>query len=222
MKEALTKSKLLLKMSDAEKEECLTKFQYQIRKYEKGDSVVFADEEVIQLLVLVKGSVNTEMADFSGKSITIAELKACRLLAPAFIFGKHTQYPVSIYASSQSEVMAVAKDVFLSVLLQHKQLQINFLNLISSQAQFLTSKLSFLQFKTIKSKVSHFLLEQRKRRNTDEFEISQTQKQLAFLFGVTRPSLSRTLIELQRDEIISLDGKKIVLLNVQMLREFID
>jgi CRP-like cAMP-binding protein len=96
----------------------------------------------------------------------------------------------------------------------------NYLNSISSRAQFLSQKLHFLSFKTIKGKVAHFLLQEA----GDKFhsiELKNTQQQLADLFGVTRPSLARVFGEMQKDGLIGISNKTITLLNKKALNELI-
>jgi CRP-like cAMP-binding protein len=97
----------------------------------------------------------------------------------------------------------------------------NYLNSISSRAQFLSQKLHFLSFKTIKAKVAHFLLQQA----GDKFhsvELKNTQQQLADLFGVTRPSLARVFSEMQKEGLISISAKTVTLPDKAKLSELIN
>jgi|GEM_PF-6090797 len=41
----------------------------------------------------------------------------------------------------------------------NEKIQLNYLSHVSTKAQFLTRKLKFLSFKTIKGKIAHYLLE---------------------------------------------------------------
>ena len=91
-------------------------------------------------------------------------------------------------------------------------LLLNYLNSISTRAQFLSQKLQFLSFKTIKEKVAHFFL-QKADDKFHSFELSNTQQQLADLFGVTRPSLARVISEMQQEGLIKIEKKTVTLLN---------
>ena len=64
---------------------------------------------------------------------------------------------------------------------------------------FLSQKLHFLSFKTIKGKVAHFFLTQAGEK-FHSIELKNTQQQLADLFGVTRPSLARVFGEMQKED----------------------
>jgi len=222
MLELLEGCQLFSELSAAEKEEYLKEFKYQVRKYKKGDPIVFANEAVIQQLILVEGDVKSEMTDYNGKTIKIADMNAPRLLAPGFLFGQDSLYPVSIIAKTSCQVAAINRNQFQDTLLKYPKLQINFLNIISNQAQFLTRKINFLSFKTIKGKIAHLLFKQYTRQGHKELILPQSQSQLAELFGVARPSLSRAFNELNHDGIIQMEGKNIVLNDINALKAYLD
>jgi CRP-like cAMP-binding protein len=100
------------------------------------------------------------------------------------------------------------------------QILINYLNNISSRTQFLTQKLQFLNFKTIREKVAHFLL----TLAGDKYhsvELNHTQQQLAELFGVTRPSLARVLGEMQFEGLIKIERKTVTLADREKLNQLL-
>lgn len=222
MLELLTECLLFKEMKQANKEKCLQEFNFQIKKYSKNEVIVYSQDKVIQQLILLRGSIKNEMSDFNGKTIKITDMDAPRILAPGFLFGKHNNYPVSIFAKTDCEIMAISKEHFSETILNNKQLQLNFLELISSQTQFLTKKLNFLKLKTLKAKLAHFLLMQYANQKKETIILPQSQTQLADLFGVTRPSLSRTLNEMNHNSVIAIQGKKISLLNIKILKSYLE
>ena len=96
----------------------------------------------------------------------------------------------------------------------------NFLNIISGKAQFLSRKITFLSFKTIKEKLAYFLLNILKS-NTMIIPINHSQKEVAELFGVARPSLARIIGELELLEIISWERNQVVVLDLNALQSIL-
>lgn len=221
MLQLITDAGLFINMTTEEKEECLIRFHFQKKKYQKGEVISYTNDRVIQLLILLVGSVKNEMSDFNGKYIKITDMEAPKLLAPGFLFGNQSHFPVSVFASSDCEIIAINKSDFLDALFNNKQLQLNFLNLISNQTQFLTRKIQFLKLKTIKAKIAHFLLNLHSRQDSLTVNLPQSQTQLAELFGITRPSLSRSINELCHDSIINTKGKKITILDINKLKSYL-
>ena len=97
----------------------------------------------------------------------------------------------------------------------------NYLNIISNQSQFLSTKIKFLSFHSIKGKFAHYIINLSNQSNKKEISLPLSQSKLASLFGVTRPSLSRVIRELNDTKIISAKGKKIKILDETALIEFL-
>ena len=194
----------------------INQIHFQVKKYRKGDIIAISGQSVNYLYIVLAGSVKGEMIDYSGKTIKIEDIEAPKPLATAFLFGKENKFPVTVTANSGVRILVIPVAEFLKLLQMNTRLLRNYLNSISTRAQFLSQKLHFLSFKTIKEKVAHFLLTQA----GDQFhsiELNNTQQQLADLFGVTRPSLARVFGEMQREGLIKIERKTVTLLNKQKL-----
>ncbi len=203
-----------------EMEGLLTKIHFQIKKFNKGDIIAFGGEEVKALYILLSGSARGEMINYSGKTIKIEDIEAPKPLASAFLFGKENKYPVTVTANNKVKILSVPVPEFLKLLQQDSHVLKNYLNSISTRTQFLSQKIQFLNFKSIKEKIAHFLLLQA----GDKFhsiELKQTQQQLSDLFAVTRPSLARVLGEMQQERLIKIERKTVTILNKEKLNELL-
>ncbi|MBN1985878.1 MAG: Crp/Fnr family transcriptional regulator [Prolixibacteraceae bacterium] len=203
-------------IQESEIRQILGNIHYQIKSFNRGEIVAISGETVQNLYILLKGSVKGEMIDYSGKTIKIEDVEAPKPLATAFLFGKENKFPVTVTAHVDVKILSIPVSEFLKVLQMNTQVLKNYLNSISTRTQFLSQKLHFLSFKTIREKVTHFLLTQA----GDKFhsiELKNTQQQLADLFGVTRPSLARVFGEMQKEGLIKIEKKTVILLNKNKL-----
>ncbi|HKI88917.1 MAG TPA: Crp/Fnr family transcriptional regulator [Draconibacterium sp.] len=205
---------------EEETKQLLNKILFQVKKYSKGEIVVISGQPVNQLYIILSGSVKGEMIDYSGKTIKIEDIEAPKPLATAFLFGKENKFPVTVTANNGVKILIIPVPEFLKLLQMNTQLLRNYLNNISTRTQFLSQKLHFLSFKTIKEKVAHFLLTQAGEQ-FHSIELKSTQQQLADLFGVTRPSLARVFGEMQREGLIKIERKTVTLLNKQKLNSLL-
>jgi CRP-like cAMP-binding protein len=173
------------------------------------------------MLIVVQGSVRGEMADFSGKKLKIEDITAPRPLAAAFIFGRDNRFPVDIIANEPSVIMIIPRDVLI-FLLQHSQTVLsNYLNAISSRTQFLSNKIRFLSFKTIKEKMANYILTNLKK-DSNIYQLNQSQTELADFFGVTRPSLARALAEMEDEGILRVERREIAILDKDKLNKLLN
>jgi CRP/FNR family transcriptional regulator, dissimilatory nitrate respiration regulator len=203
-----------------ESKKLLNEIHYQVKSYSRGEVVAIAGEPVNNLFIILSGSVKGEMIDHSGKTIKIEDIEAPRPLATAFLFGKENHFPVTVTANNDIRILAISVPEFLKLLQRNTRILMNYLNSISSRSQFLSQKLHFLNFKTIREKAAHFLLQQAGEK-LHSFELKFTQQQLSELFGVTRPALARVLSEMQREKFFIIEKKTVTLLNKQKLNEIL-
>lgn len=193
---------------------------FQIKSYQKNDLIVSGGEICDRLLIIQQGSVRAEMNDYSGKTIKIEDIDAPLPLATAFLFGKENRFPVTVTANNSVETIVIPKGEFVKMLQLNSLILNNYLNAISTRAQFLSQKLKFLSFKTIKQKIAHFLLEKAGDR-LSIIDIPQSQEQLAEMFGVTRPSLARTLGEMAQDGLIENQRRAIKILDKERMNQLL-
>lgn len=193
---------------------------FQIKGYNKNEVIAIAGEQVNSLNIVLTGSVRGEMIDYSGKTVKIEDVEAPKPLASAFLFGMENFFPVTVTANEDVQILSIPVPVFLDILQKNKQVLRNYLNSISSRSQFLSQKLHFFNFKTIRGKLAHYLL-QRAGQNLHSFELNSTQQQLADLFAVTRPSLARVMAEMQQEKLIKIEKKTVTLLNKQKLNDIL-
>lgn len=198
----------------------LDKIHFQVKKFKKEEVVAISGETVNNLYIVLDGCVRGEMIDYSGKTIKIEDVEAPKPLAAAFLFGKENKFPVTVTANSDVKILSVPVPEFLKLLQLNARILRNYLDSMSTRTQFLTQKLHFLSFKTIKEKMAHFLLTQAGDR-LHSVELNHTQQQLADLFGVTRPSLARVLSEMQNEGLIKMERKTVTLLHRGKLNELL-
>jgi len=161
------------------------------------------------LCIIIQGSVKGEMVDFTGKIVKIEEMHAPMPIAHAFLFGEKNLFPVDVVALEDVKILFIPKDEVIRMLQSDNVVLGNYLNAISNRAQFLSSKLWFLSFRTIKEKVAQYLLGLTKESQADKVLIQKSQGELAEFFGVTRPSLARVFTEMEHDGLILVQRKEI-------------
>jgi len=185
---------------------------YRTKKYQSGSIIAQSGEVVNYLMLVITGVVKGEMVDFSGKLIKIEDIPAPGALAPAFVFGNRNKYPVNIITVSDSEILVIEKGEFLRLLMKNDKVLINFLDMISNRSQFLSEKIKFLNFKTIKSKLAQYIL---KLAGDGLFcvKMDKTQNDLADYFGVARPSVARAIGDMEESMLIKAEGKTIRILD---------
>jgi CRP-like cAMP-binding protein len=206
--ELLLKAPLFKGLDIAEISALLKITPHKVKRYSPGSLVAQSGDTVGRLMVVTRGTVKGEMVDYAGRVIKIEDIPAPGALASAFMFGNKNRFPVNVISLTDTEILVIEREDFLRMLMRDSRILINFLDMISSRSQFLSEKIKFLNFKTIKGKLAQFIL-QRAGETKNEIRLDMTQSDLADFFGVARPSVARALGEMEDGGLIIASGKLI-------------
>ena len=213
MIELLGECTLFRGMSKMEISMALSGHMGRIKNFARETLIAQAGEEVSFLHILLQGSIKGEMVDYTGKVIKIEDINPTRPLAPAFLFGSGNSYPVNITSAEDATVLSIPREHFLVMLRESEKGLVNFINIVSNRGQFLSNKIKFLSFTTIKGKLAQYLLDLSAQNGSMCFTLPHSQSQLAELFGVARPSIGRAISDLNRDGIFRTEGKRVEILD---------
>lgn len=214
MIEFLTKTALFKGVDSREINNLMKDVDYRIKKYSKGEFIAFRGDPVEAYMLVKKGTIIAEMQKVNGKVMQIETLIPYKEVAPSFVFGKNNVFPVDIHAKEETEIFCLSTSELLLLLQKNQIILRNLLNSFSNKTQFLSKKLSFAN-KTIEEKLATYILE----NCVDEvFLLKKSMKDLAELFGVSRPSLSRVIISwVDEGTLERTDSKSFKILNKDAL-----
>jgi CRP-like cAMP-binding protein len=186
-----------------------------LREYDKGQTIVWRGDRCDNLMIVLSGCVRGEMSDYSGKVLKIEDMRPPQALAPAFLFGENNDFPVNVVAAEFSSILILPRTSVLAIMQKNRIFLTNFLNFMSNRAKFLSDRIWLLSFKTLREKISQYLLEQSK--GGEVVKLSGSQQELADYFGVARPSFARALGEMQAEGLIMVDRRTVRLLKRELL-----
>ncbi len=190
---------------------------HQIKQFSNKEVLAYAGEKVDKAMILLDGKLQGEMIDFAGNSLKIEEMEPPQMVAAAFLYGPQSAFPVNLSAISEGKMLVIFKNDFTQLLAADQRVLNNYLNIVSGKAQFLSRKITFLSFKTIKEKIAYYLLQNFKTGNQVVI-INQSQKGLAEMLGVARPSLARTISEMESDQLIKWERNQVEIVDLKLLQ----
>jgi len=201
-----------------EREKFLSEITYTTKLFKKGECIAQQGEIVNSLYILLKGSAKAEMLSDSETVLDMETVKAPNLLAPALLFSADNRFPVDIVALEDCEIILISKDSIVKQLSSNEEFLQGFMKFNSNRVHFLSERLKLLSTKTIKGKIAQYILA---RSTHQHFTLDRKLTELAEYFGVTRPSLSRSLSEMIEEGIISLKRKNGIILDPLKLKNLI-
>ncbi len=213
---ALSESAVFAGIPEAIIEQILNGEVYQVKNFTRGTVIAQSGTGCNHVRVILEGHVAGEMMDMSGKILKIEDLGPSKMIAPAFLYGRRKSYPVNVIASVEVTLWQMHRDDFSKLLQKDIRLLNNFLNAISNRAQFLTEKIRFLSFPTLRAKLAYLFLQY--SAGEPAFRLPMTHQQLSELFGVARPSLTREIRQMNNEGLIEADREMIKIPDHQRLK----
>ena len=217
----LVNSPLFKGLSAEEVDGLFLPLKYQVKHFRSGEMLAQAGEEVDKAMLLLEGRLQGEMVDFAGNSLKIEEMDPPQMVAAAFLFGPASTFPVFLSAKSDGKILILPKKEFTTMLCLEPRVMVNSLNIVSGKAQFLTGKITFLSLKTIREKVAYYLMQRMRNGENGVVSMDVTQTSLADLFGVTRPSLTRTILDMEKQGILAWSRDSVTILSYNTLNEIL-
>lgn len=213
----LSKSELFQGVRMRELELISESTRLSLTKYKSEEIIRSADQEANSMYLILEGSVKGVMEDIEGHVYQVEEFGVSELTAPANLFSQQNFFPVSLIAKTDCRLLEIDKKSLLSMFKISAKLEENFLKLLSNKVLFLANKLWENQFYSIGQKIYSMVYKEYKRQNSLAFDIEHTHEELSQKFGVTRPSLSRSLITINKEGIIKCNAKRFEILSLQSL-----
>ena len=190
MFENLNKSTIFKGLNEEEIKALLSQTSYYTKSFKSEEFIAFRGDKVEAYMLVLEGELVSEMQKVNGKVVKIETLLPYADIAPAFIFGIDNTFPIDLYATKNSKLLYIPKNDLINILQKNKIILNNILNSFSNRTQFLSKKL-WLSNKTIEEKLATYILDNLDKNSL--WHVKKSITDLANIFGVSRPSLSRVI-----------------------------
>lgn len=177
----------------------------------RGEEVFSQGEIPNYLFILEEGSVVVENISENGnRSIVNRFSNPGTVFGEVYLYLPERPYDYSCVCDVDSTILAIPKTAFVmnSDNFKNSKVVNNMLLILSQKAFYLNQKLLIQSGKTLREKLSRFFLSNSKESS---LELEFNREELADFLGVTRPSISREIMNMKRDGLIDVVGNKVIL-----------
>jgi len=215
----LVKSEFFKNVEIEKIEKILSHVRYYEKSYSKGEVIANEEEKCSSIGLIIKGMIQIERLYSNGKSITLQRLKAGDVFGEALVFSSTGNYPATVESVENTTIIFINKDEILKLCLKEPEILENFMTLLSDKVFMLNAKIKSISFKSLKQRVINYIIEKSRVQNSLTIKLKESKETIAAYLGIPRPSLSRELIKLREDNLISFSRDEIVILNLEDLEE---
>jgi CRP/FNR family transcriptional regulator len=188
-----------------------------IREHPRGELMFSEGEEAEGFFVILDGKVKVYKLSAEGKERILHVVHTGGTFAEAAIFGDGL-YPAYAETLQKSKLLFLPKEGFYDLLMTNGRIAINMIAGLSKFLRQFAHQIEELTFKDVPSRLAHYLLSLASNGQT-VVELPISKSQLASNLGTVSETLSRTLRKLSDDDLISVSGKKVEILDLERLED---
>jgi len=197
-----------------------------IESYKDNQIVFEKDGTVNKIGIVIDGEFNLVSQKYNGSRVIVTALQKNDFFGEALIFSSVKKSPYDLVSSGDSKALMIPYGIFINMCNQvcdfHKQLINNMLTILSDKIIMLNNKMNILNAETLKGRIAVYLLSLNKKTMTLTFDMPMNRQELAEFLNVTRPSLSRELSNMQKDNIIEVYKSSVKITDLNVLQELAD
>ncbi|MCG8540222.1 MAG: Crp/Fnr family transcriptional regulator [Clostridia bacterium] len=193
-----------------------------ITSYKKKEYVTIAENRFTGIGIVLEGEVIVTKENAAGNRVIMAKLKEGDIFGEMMAFSGYNKWAATVVASTDCTVIFLPPEKIVgncsNVCRGHKLLIQNMLSLISKKALGLNRKVEYLVIKSIRRKISVYLLEQYNKTGRLTFIVPLKRNELAEFLNVSRPSLSREIIKMKEEGIIDFYRSTFKIIDIEGLK----
>lgn len=183
---------------------------YQIKEYKKGDIIFNENDECTKIGYIMEGSITIKTITYFNNEFEINNINEGDFYGSYLLFSDSNKYLGTAVAMKKTIVLEFTKNKLLKAF-ENKIFLEKYLSILSSTSLRIQEKVKILSQGSIRDKII-FLLNNNYKKTKNLTLYFKTKEKLALYLCIPRPSLSRELINLQREGLIRFDNKSITLI----------
>lgn len=199
--------------------ECL---KPKVSSYNRNDCIVISGVVFESVGIILKGKATVSKENAAGNRIIMTVLEKGNIFGEMLAFSSQTIWPATVQAQESCMVFFLPRGKIVGecdrMCPWHRSLIQNFLRIISERALMLNKKVEYLTIKSMREKISTYLLEQYKITGDKNIILPLKRYELADFLNVSRPSMSREMCKMRDEGIIDFHLTAFRILDVEALK----
>jgi CRP-like cAMP-binding protein len=222
----LANNPLFQAIETGELQEMLQCLKPRTGEFAKNKYISMAGDAFEGIGIMLSGSAVVIKENAAGNRVIMAVLEPGDMFGEMVAFAEHNEWPASVYTQEPCTVTFLPPDKIIGSCDQacamHKRLIMNLLKIISDKALTLNRKVEYLSIKSMRGKISTFLLEQYRRTGKTTFVMPLNRNEMADFLNVSRPSMSREMCRMQDEGIIDFHRASVRIEDMEALKGMVE
>ncbi len=185
------------------------------KQIRQGEFLFLEGEEAQGLYVVVEGAFRAFRESGEGREQVIHVERAGATIGEVPMFDNGT-FPSTAAAEEDSVVLFIDKREIHRLCLEYPQIALSALEILAGRLRRAAGLIEALSLREVDQRLARFLLNESRIRGASSaqgitFEMALTNQQIASRIGTVREVVSRALGRLQQNQLVIVDGRKVVI-----------
>jgi CRP/FNR family transcriptional regulator, dissimilatory nitrate respiration regulator len=195
----------------------------ELRSYRQREIIALRGQTFIGIGIILNGRLAVTRETYSGNRVILEILSTGDIFGEVVAFSGGSSWPVTVISQENSLVLFLSPEKITgncsNTCISHTILIKNMLTILSSKAMMLNRKIEQFSYRSVRGKVSSYLLELSRYANNTAVTIPMKRHELADYLAVPRPSLSRELGAMRDAGIIEFNGHSVKIKKMLVLED---
>jgi CRP/FNR family transcriptional regulator len=188
-----------------------------VREYDEDEYLFQQDEPATGFHILMNGCVNVQRVGVDGRQQVLHVFEGGGAPCGEVAVFQGKTYPAAAVATAPTGTLYLPRDEFIGVARKHPEILLKMLATLSVRLRRFVGLIDDLSLKDVSARLAKHLQELSEKEGSPNIELKTTKTVLASRLGTIAETLSRTLRKMQSKNIIKVDGKKITILDEDLL-----
>lgn len=180
-----------------------------LSSYDKGEFISLAEEPLVCVGLVLKGTVHMLKEDFWGNKSILTIIKKNQLFGESFICGSSYISTVSFFAASDLDILflpfeRVIRSCTMACAHHHRLIENMMTSIAKKNMQFM-EKFEIVSKRTLREKILAFLSQEAQKQKGQYVTLNMGRQEIADYLCVNRSALARELSNMKADGLIDYD-----------------
>jgi CRP/FNR family transcriptional regulator, dissimilatory nitrate respiration regulator len=190
--------------------------------FKKNEYIITAGDRFDSIGIVLNGQVTISKENAAGSRVVMSVLGQGEMFGEMVAFSSRSKWPATVQAQETCEILFLPRDKIVGecskLCSSHRILIQNFLRIISERALMLNKKVEYLTIRSMRGKISTYLLEQYKMTQDRNIMLPLKRNELADFLNVSRPSMSREMCKMRDEGVIDFHLSAFRILDFEALK----
>jgi len=192
-----------------------------LRSYRKNQVIFLEEDTGNYMYVVIAGKIKITKSTAGGKETLLAIHRAGDFFGEMALLDGKTS-PATVSAIEDCKIASVGKSDFNNLLMRNEKIVHQIIQVLCARLRQVWGQIQSLNYSSADSRIRSGILQLAKRHGVPDtrgiiVDLKITHQELAEMVGTSRETVTRTVARLQKQGIILIDARRIIVLDAKSL-----